>query len=522
MRKSFADIVLLLTVLLVGTGIALADTDVIVLGDVNSDGSVTTADVTALVNYLHGSGTVNAVAADVNHDGDIDIADVTAINNIISSGTFDNFDDPSLTELVEAITPDFTIKEGPICDTSKSFKVMREGKVVATILLGEPIIVDQAEDEEPWGYYQFPTIYRNEDKNLIVKWSMKADAIDSYGLPVTRRNMMMSSDEGKTWTPLDKEYAERKRTRCELSNGNILQEEHPASADITKYSNFPAPVNNEAINNSFYYYVDQLPDDLQGVYFSLWDWSTGNTKQMHSKVTDPGLLRYSTDNLMPVIWTGNIRELSDGSLIAGVYPTTYLDEKGNIQKSSITFYLSSDIGNSWSKQGTIFYQPDLNADPDGNKASRTFTEPTFVVLNNGNLLCVMRTGAASPMYKSYSSDKGVTWSKPEAFTSNGVRPTMIKLDNDVLALASGRPGVQLRINIDGTGEKWTEPIDMVHYMDSNGTYSNTTDVSCGYADMIPCDNGSFFLVYTDFKKKRNDGEERKTILFRKVTVKVRL
>ena len=80
--------VLLLTVLLVGTGIALADTDVIVLGDVNSDGSVNATDVTALVNYLHGSGTVNEVAADVNRDGAIDIADVTAINNIISNGTF--------------------------------------------------------------------------------------------------------------------------------------------------------------------------------------------------------------------------------------------------------------------------------------------------------------------------------------------------------------------------------------------------------------------------------------------------
>ena len=81
--------VLLLTVLLVGTGIALADTDVVVLGDVNSDGSVNATDVTALVNYLHGSGAVNEVAADVNRDGDIDIADVTAINNIISNGTFD-------------------------------------------------------------------------------------------------------------------------------------------------------------------------------------------------------------------------------------------------------------------------------------------------------------------------------------------------------------------------------------------------------------------------------------------------
>ena len=90
MRKTFQKyMLLLLTVSLVGTGITLADTNVTILGDVNGDGTVNTADVTALVNYLHGSGTVNETAADVNRDGVVDIADVTAINNIISSRTFD-------------------------------------------------------------------------------------------------------------------------------------------------------------------------------------------------------------------------------------------------------------------------------------------------------------------------------------------------------------------------------------------------------------------------------------------------
>ncbi|MBQ9231039.1 MAG: hypothetical protein IJ190_07625 [Prevotella sp.] len=82
--------VLFLTMLLVGTGIALADTDVILLGDVNGDGEVNTEDVTTLVDYLHDSSvSVNLTAADVNRDESIDIADVTAINNIITSGTFD-------------------------------------------------------------------------------------------------------------------------------------------------------------------------------------------------------------------------------------------------------------------------------------------------------------------------------------------------------------------------------------------------------------------------------------------------
>ena len=45
-------------------------------------------------------------------------------DNSTTEDEYWNFDDPSLTELVEAITPDFTIKEGPVCDTAKSFKVM--------------------------------------------------------------------------------------------------------------------------------------------------------------------------------------------------------------------------------------------------------------------------------------------------------------------------------------------------------------------------------------------------------------
>ena len=57
-----------------------------ILGDVNNDGSVTIADVTALVNIILGKdteGLYNHDAADVNNDGNITIADVTALVNII-------------------------------------------------------------------------------------------------------------------------------------------------------------------------------------------------------------------------------------------------------------------------------------------------------------------------------------------------------------------------------------------------------------------------------------------------------
>ena len=58
----------------------------VLIGDVNNDGSITIADVTALVNIILGKdaeGQYNHNAADVNDDSTITIADVTALVNII-------------------------------------------------------------------------------------------------------------------------------------------------------------------------------------------------------------------------------------------------------------------------------------------------------------------------------------------------------------------------------------------------------------------------------------------------------
>ena len=58
-------------------------TETVIPGDVNNDGSISIADVTALVNIILGKGDGNNEAADVNNDGSITIADVTALVNII-------------------------------------------------------------------------------------------------------------------------------------------------------------------------------------------------------------------------------------------------------------------------------------------------------------------------------------------------------------------------------------------------------------------------------------------------------
>ncbi len=51
--------------------------------DVNGDGSVTSADVTAIYDIILGTPSSQSFNADVNNDGNITSADITAVYNIL-------------------------------------------------------------------------------------------------------------------------------------------------------------------------------------------------------------------------------------------------------------------------------------------------------------------------------------------------------------------------------------------------------------------------------------------------------
>lgn len=54
-----------------------------VIGDVNCDGHVTTADITALYNYILEGDTTYIATSDVNGDGSINTSDITVVYNIL-------------------------------------------------------------------------------------------------------------------------------------------------------------------------------------------------------------------------------------------------------------------------------------------------------------------------------------------------------------------------------------------------------------------------------------------------------
>lgn len=409
--------------------------------------------------------------------------------------------------------PNLEIHEGYVSQKEETILVKKGRKTVARILIGKPVMVAQADQEETWGYYQFPSIGRTDDGAIVVGWRMQEDSHKTYGV-VSKRDTrpMMSRDEGKTWRPKDNSsFTLYNDYYYCLSDGGTIEERTPPVKDVRSYITFPKAVAKKKDHQ--YYQMESLPEDLQGAYFGY----RGKDRVMneyHARIIDPGLLRYSIGNDVPVIWNGNIKQLSDNSLMAGVYPCYYKDSLGNVTESCVAFYKSKDVGHTWERIGRIMFESDGIADRRGENG---FEEPAFEIFPDSTFVCVMRTGHKSPLYLSVSKDKGYTWARSVPFTPNGVKPRLLMLKNGILVLSSGRPGVQLRFCLDGTGQNWTEPIDMLPFKKEDGSY-DLWDSTCGYTGILESGEDSFYLVYSDFTTKNNDGQTRKSICFRSITV----
>ena len=408
--------------------------------------------------------------------------------------------------------PSLEIHEGYVSQKDETVLVKQGRKIIAKVHLSEPVMIAQADREEEWGYFQFPNIGRAKDGTLIISWQMNKDSHKVSGVDATRTyRPMMSKDGGLTWAPQDKNYFAMERGYNVLkSDGSIMEAFTPESKNTKSYLSFPKPiVQNEGIS---YYNMNMLPDELQGFYYIDIP-AHDKSKIVHAKINDPNLLRYSIDGLMPVVWRGNIFELSDKSLIAGVYPAIYLQSDGRELIKSVSFYRSQDDGFKWDIVGTIPFRKDGIANVYGENG---YSEPAFTILRDSTFVCVMRSGSESPMYITYSHDFGQTWEETIPFTPNGVKPRLLLLDNGVLVLASGRPGIQIRFSLDGRGKNWTVPIDMIPFMNTNGKYN--LNVSCGYASILEKDADSFYLVYSDFTKTGDSGIAKKSIWCRTVRV----
>jgi len=410
---------------------------------------------------------------------------------------------------------DSAVKPGIPAYEATTINYKRDGKSLLTVRLEGPAIVGVATKPEKWGFFQFPSIYRSKDNIVVAKWNMSEDAVESYGKG-GHGGFAVSRDGGKSWSPSENPSI---GGGLLLPGGDRIKISTP-KAIATGELKLPIPVvaNKGGIG---LYKLSELPEILQGVYLNRL--AKGGTSWVteHNVLDDPQAMRYTISGLFPLVWWGDMHIASDGSIIAGIYPGFYLNPQGGVDPSGVLFYRSMDEGHTWKIQGRIPYEPDLKTDPNGDKRlAFGFTEPAFEILSDGTFLCVMRSTdnfvSNSPMYFSRSTDLGVTWSKPETFTRAGVLPRLLQLDNGVIVLASGRPGVQLRFCTDGKGQRWTDPFEMLPFKNEK-----EAAVSCGYTGLLATGPDSFLLIYSDFKYHNKDNEIRKAIKVREVKVSLK-
>ena len=91
-------------------------------------------------------------------------------------------------------------------------------------------------------------------------------------------------------------------------------------------------------------------------------------------------------------------------------------------------------------------------------------------------------------------------------------PRLLQLENGVLVLSSGRPGVQLRFSNDGNGKVCTNPFELLPY-ESYKKY-----VSCGYTGLLATGPDRFLIVFSDFNYLNEEKKVRKAIKVKEVIV----
>lgn len=125
-----------------------------------------------------------------------------------------------------------------------------------------------------------------------------------------------------------------------------------------------------------------------------------------------------------------------------------------------------------------------------------FTEPCMVRLTDGRLLIVMRRGSDNVMYKSWSADEGVTWSKPSSLGFKGVEPVMIQMKRGLLAISTGRPGpIGIHLSADA-GRTWSERLVVANFPGSPQTAKAPyRQRSTCYTGMIEVEPDRLLVVY---------------------------
>ena len=161
----------------------------------------------------------------------------------------------------------------------------------------------------------------------------------------------------------------------------------------------------------------------------------------------------------PIFADDKMIQLPNGDLLASMQGIFKGDTKGRV-----ILCRSSDLGRTWRYYSTVSYEPeDPNPELPGMYIGSA--EPSFTLLPNGQMLCIMRKqyshypGEYKPLYVCWSNDMGKTWTTPIPTKPHlmNICPELAVLDNGVVACEYGRPGFHVAFSLDN-GHTWQDRV----------------------------------------------------------------
>ena len=128
--------------------------------------------------------------------------------------------------------------------------------------------------------------------------------------------------------------------------------------------------------------------------------------------------------------------------------------KGEAKDYHNVLLVSDDGGHVWRYYATV-----AGPDPALATANPHYEGPNetaITELADGDLMAVFRVGSGRAWHlrRSYSHDGGRSWGRTDILPAFSVYPQLVRAANGVIALATGRPGVDLWLSADPRGTAW--------------------------------------------------------------------
>jgi len=387
------------------------------------------------------------------------------------------------------------------------------------IKISEPVVIARGPSYEKcgWGPYQFPHLYPLEDGRIVCVFADSPDTIDAYGAECA---CFVTEDQGKTWKRDRVKHFER-FMGMKLDNGDYLQFLERDSINVTEDMLFPEPVASK--NGTIYYAMEEIPESIIGNK----TWLLHRVSAAHPEGREEPVVlnwphmtvRRRGNTVIPNHTWGRLRKAPDGILWMPDYTTGLNPYDGSFSPYDANYlFCSKDNGKTWDLKHYLPFVPDAQKDPNSPQYEG-YNENDIGFAPDGTYIRLSRSNGTNPLCKGpcvmvRSTDKGETWSDPIPFADRGVWPRLCVLGCGVTLASYGRPGFFIRATADPSCLTWDEPIELIHVAEGENPWRAT----CGYSDLIPLDEHTAAVAYTDFKMKDENGIARKTVLFRTVTV----